>query len=169
MEKKTDYKVIDVMTLNPVRTGPDTTVSECVAIMKNSNVGSVLVFEANKLLGIITEWDITRKVVADNKDPQTTTVANVMTTNVTSINPNANLFEAVNLMAQLDVKHLPVLDNGEFMGFMTSNDILKIEPALFEILLDEIDLRESERKPLSGYEEEDAGQGLSYDVHDDDE
>lgn len=169
MENRTDYKVIDAMTLNPVRTGPDTTVSDCAAIMKNSNVGSVLVFEGNKLLGIITEWDITRKIVAEDKNPKETVVSQVMTTNVTSINPSSNLFEAITLMAQLDIKHLPVMDNGEFMGFLTSNDILKIEPALFEILLDEIELRESDRKPLLSYEDADAGQGLDYTTPEEDE
>lgn len=166
MEKKTEYKVIDAMTLNPVRTGPDTTILECAQIMKSTNVGSILIFEANKLLGILTEWDVTRKVVAENKDPKTTLASSIMTTNVTSINPSANLFEAINIMAQLDIKHLPVMDNGEFMGFMTSNDILKIEPALFEILLDEIELRESERKPLYDYEN-DSTESLDYDVSDD--
>jgi CBS domain-containing protein len=146
----TDFKVIDAMTTRPIQVTPDISVSECAKIMKENDVGSVLVLKDNKLYGILTEYDIIRKAVAEDKDAKQLKVSDIMSTNVHTIEPHVNLFEAIQMMTELDIKHLPVVNNGEFLGFLTGKDILKIEPALFEIVVQEFELREEERKPIFG-------------------
>lgn len=160
----TDFKVIDAMTRNPIKVSPETTVQACAKIFTESNVGSALVMKDEKLVGIVTSHDIVCKCVAKGFDATTVIVEDILCSNVTTIKPEANLFDAISTMAQLDIRHLPVVDeHGDFMGFLTSKDVLKIEPALFEILLDEYELREQERKPIAGQEITDP---LDYDVPD---
>ena len=144
----TNFKVIDAMTQNPVIISPEKSIQECAKLMSEQNVGSVVVMENGRLVGIITEFDIVQRAVAEGKNAQETTVKNMMSTSVHTIEPNVGLFDAINTMAQLDIRHLPVVNDGTFMGFLTAKDVLKIEPALFEILLDNIDLREEDRKPI---------------------
>lgn len=146
----TDFKVIDAMTTRPIQVMPETSVADCAKLMKEHDVGSMLVLEDNKLFGIITEYDIIRKAVAEDKDPKGLKVSEVMSTNVHTIEPHVNLFDAILLMTELDIRHLPVVNNGEFLGFLTAKDILKIEPALFEIVVQDFELREEERKPIFG-------------------
>jgi len=145
---ETDFKVIDAMTKNPIIVSPEISVQECAKMMNEKKVGSVVVMENTKLVGIVTEKDIVSKVVASGKDVKETKVQNIMCVDIVTIEPSAGLFDAINMMAELDIRHLPVSHNGEFMGFLTEKDILKIEPALFEILVDSIELREEYRKPI---------------------
>lgn len=149
----TNFKVIDAMTKSPVTVSPETTVQECANLMVTNNVGSLLVMENKLLSGIITEQDIVRKTVASNKDPNETHAKNIMAVNISTIEPHVDLFEAITTMAQLDIRHLPVIDEGEFVGFLTSKDILKIEPALFEIMADSYKIKDEAHKPLFESEE----------------
>jgi CBS domain-containing protein len=144
------FKVIDAMTTRPISVKPGTTLVECAKIMKDKNVGSVLVLEGKVLHGIVTEWDFVRKAIADELDIQKSTVDNIMCRSVQTIEPNVNLFDAIVIMTEMDIRHLPVVENGEFIGFLTSKDILKIEPALFDIIVEDFELREEERKPIFG-------------------
>lgn len=166
---ETEFKVIDAMTKNPVMVKPGTTVQECAKVMRDQNVGSLVVMEDNHLIGVLTEYDLVRKIVAEGKDITTTAVDTVMCRKIQTIDPNAKLFDAISMMAQLDIRHLPVVHEGEFFGFLTAKDILKIEPALFEILIDSEDLREEHRKPI--YKDEDSeyydNKQISYRADDD--
>jgi CBS domain-containing protein len=160
----TDFKVIDAMTRNPIKVSPETTIQECAKILKENNIGSSLVMEGQELVGIVTYHDIVCKAVVDGIDVKNTPVSDILCTNVTTIKPNVNLFDAISTMAQLNIRHLPVVDDKEgFMGFLTSKDVLKIEPALFEILLDEYELREQDRKLTTLQDTT-----LDYDVPDED-
>lgn len=146
----TDFKVIDAMTTKPIQVTSDTSIIECARLMKEHDVGSILVLEDKKLRGIITEHDIIRKAIAEDKEVRSMKASDIMSVNVYTIEPSANLFDAIQLMTELDIRHLPVVNNGEFMGFLTAKDILKIEPALFEIMVQDFELREEERKPVFG-------------------
>ncbi|MGM5484172.1 MAG: CBS domain-containing protein [Nanobdellota archaeon] len=158
----TDFKVYDAMTKKPVSIEPKTSIIECANIMKENDVGSVLVLEGKQFVGIITESDIIKKVVSSGKKLDDIKAENIMEVQVATIEPSANLFDAINTMAQLNIRHIPVVNDGEFIGFLTSKDILKIEPALFEILVDEYEIREAERKPLVNSRNE----NLDYNVED---
>ncbi len=147
---KTEFKVADAMTKSPITVTKDTGVVECAELMKNQDVGSVLVLENGKLEGIVTEWDIVRKAVASGKNPSDLKVSNIMCTNVQTIAPDVDLFDAMNMMTELNIRHLPVVHEGEFIGFLTEKDILKIEPALFDILVQSFSIKEEDSKPIFG-------------------
>jgi len=142
----TGLSVIDVMTKKPIRIPKNLTVRECARIMRDKDVGSILVVEGEDLLGLITESHIVERVVAEALDAETTTVQQVMTSQVITVSPEKDIRVAIELMRDHDVRHLPVLFEQKLVGFLTIKDVLKVQPQLFELLLDSIDLREEERK-----------------------
>ncbi|MBD3202943.1 CBS domain-containing protein [Candidatus Woesearchaeota archaeon] len=146
---KTGLKVIDAMTQEIISVDPDTSVKRCAEIMKKHHVGSVIVKENNNLLGIISEQDLVYKVIAKDKDTNEILAKDIMTDEPVTISPGKDIYDALVRMRDKNVRRLPVLDNGELIGFLTSKDVLKIEPQLFEILVDKIQLREEAKKPIS--------------------
>lgn len=152
---KTKYRVLDAMTLKPVVIHPDASLQEAAIFLKKYNVGSLLVKNGEReLLGIVTEWDFTRKAIANGMDFRNTKIRDIMTTDLITVNPNMDIFEALRLMNETNVRHLPVMENNKLVGFLTVKDILKIQPQLFELIIDKYELREEERKPIYGYDEE---------------
>ena len=151
---KTGYKVGDCMTLHPVTVSTDTTLKQCADIMKDKHVGSLLVEEKGKIVGIVTEQDMVRKGIAALLDPATTPISEIMESELMTISPEKDLYEAFILMRDHNIRHLPVLDKGKFVGFLTIKDILKIQPQLFEIMVEKFELREEARKKAHEEEEE---------------
>jgi len=141
------YKVADAMTVKPILVGSEITIEEAAKKMQIQKVGSLLVAEGTNLLGIITEKDLVDKVLAKSLDPKTTKAKDVMTRIVHSVGPNEDLSIAIKKMAKANVKRLPVLDKGKLVGFLTSKDVLAIQPDLFDILTERFHIRELDRKP----------------------
>lgn len=144
---KTGYQVCDAMTKKPVVVSADSTVEESAKVMNKHRVGSVLVNEENKLVGIITDQDIVRKVIAKGLHPKEAVVKKHMSKNLVTIAPEKDIFEAINLMANENVKQLPVMDGRKMIGIITQKDILKLEPELFDLLADKLEVKEEEHKP----------------------
>lgn len=145
---KTGYKVCDAMTLKPIMVKPNTSIVECAKMMAEHHVGSLLIGEGKNLLGIITEQDIVRKVVGKGLDVKKSSVVDFMEKRLITVSPDLDIFDALKIMTDYNIRHLPVKDDGHMIGFLTLKDILKIQPELFELLVDKIELRESERKPI---------------------
>jgi CBS domain-containing protein len=146
---KTGIKVSDAMTQQPIFIGPDQTLTDCSIIMKENHVGAVLVKESDKIIGICTEQDIVRKAVAERKDCSKVLIREVIDTNVKTISSDKDIFEAIVKMKDFNIRHLPVVDSqNKHVGLLTLKDILKIEPQLFDILVDAIELREEKNKPI---------------------
>ncbi len=143
---RTGYKVCDLMTLRPVSVDPSTPVDECSRIMAKNHVGSLLIRKGTRLLGLFTEKDIVRKVVASNRDPRKVSAKEVMKYRYPTITPEKDIYDAIVLMRDKNVRQLPVVDKKKIVGFLTGKDILKIQPQLFELLVDKIELREEDRK-----------------------
>jgi len=144
---KTGYVVGDCMTHRPIHISPDTTLAECAMLMKSKRIGSLLVKQGNDLKGIVTEQDLVRKAVASNTTPGNMTAAEVMVQDVITIAPEKDVFDALFEMREYDIRHLPVMEEKKCIGLITMKDILKIQPQLFEILVEKIRLREDDRKP----------------------
>ncbi|MBN2458928.1 CBS domain-containing protein [Candidatus Woesearchaeota archaeon] len=149
---KTGYKVGDAMTMQPVTIGKDTTLQQCAKLMNDKHVGSLLVEDKGKIIGIATEQDLVRKAMAALLDPASTPVEKIMETELITITPDKDIYEALILMRDYNIRHVPVLDKGKFVGFLTIKDILKIQPQLFEIIVEKFELREETRKPVFGAE-----------------
>ena len=144
---KTGYRVCDAMTKAPISISPETTIKECADVMSKERLGSLLVKKDSKLLGIITDQDIVRKIIAKGADPLTTRVDKHMEKNLVTISPEKDIFDAITLMANKNVKHLPVMDGNIMLGILTQKDILKIEPELFDLLVDKLEIKEEPHKP----------------------
>ncbi|KYK26162.1 hypothetical protein AYK26_00915 [Euryarchaeota archaeon SM23-78] len=150
---KTGYKVGDAMTKKPVTINEDTTLKKCADIMAGKHVGSLLIEKKGKIVGIVTEQDMVRKGMAKLLDPAKTPIKKIMETEILTVSPKKDIYDALKIMRDHNIRHLPVLDNDKFVGFLTIKDILKIEPQLFEIIVEKFELREEARKPVFGGDE----------------
>lgn len=135
----TGVKVGDAMSRNPLSTIPSTTVKQCCELMKDRKVGSILLKDGEALVGIVTERDVARRCVAVGKDPEQLTAGELSTEHVLTITSTEDIFYALQVMQDHDIRHLPVVDEGKLVGFITVKDVLKIQPDLFEILHEKIE------------------------------
>ncbi len=99
-------------------------VKEAAKIMHTKNIGSVFVKENKKFVGIITENDLSRKVVAANLDSETSKVSQVMTKPLVTLDCNEPIAIANQLMAQKKIRHLGVTKNGEIVGVLSVRDLV---------------------------------------------
>ena len=143
---KTGFLVCDAMTQRPISVEHNTTIVRCSEIMAENHVSTLIVKKSNQLVGLLTEKDIVRKVVAEALDPSKSIASEVAETNFPTISPEKDIYDAIILMRDKNVRHLPVMSKKSLVGFLTGKDILKIHPQLFEFLADKIELREWERK-----------------------
>lgn len=135
-EERGELKVSDVMTSSVVTVKPDETIVDAARKMAENKIGSVVVVDDKGIIiGILTEGDIVRRVVARGLDPSQTPVEAVMTKNPITIFEDADLAAAAELMREKGVGHLPVVnEEGRLVGIITRSDIVRIAPSLIEIL-----------------------------------
>ena len=117
--------VRDAMTPNPRTVGLGDSVVEAAQIMEKEDVGSVPVVDAdNILVGMITDRDIALRVVAAGRDPRSTTAGEVATTQVSPAYPDEPLDEALEQMASLQVRRLPVIEDDRVIGILAQADVV---------------------------------------------
>ena len=146
---KTGLKVLDAMTKTPVTVDSEAAVQKCARIMKDNMLGSIMVEKDGNLIGIVSEQDFVYKVICNNLSSAKTKVSDIMTTDVITIEPGCDIYEALIRMRDLNVRRLPVVVDGELVGILTQKDILKIQPQLFEIIVEKIKLRDESSKPIN--------------------
>jgi CBS domain-containing protein len=115
--------VREAMTENPRSISASASVVEAARLMREEDVGSLPITDDEKLVGMITDRDITTTVVAEASDPQSTSVGDVSSGDVISVGPNAELDEALQLMARHQVRRLPVVENDGLVGIVAQADI----------------------------------------------
>ena len=125
--------VKEAMKTNLAKVEPNMTVLDAAQLMKKRKIGNVLVVEKKQPIGILTESDILKKVVADGKNAKDILVKNVMSTPIIVIDPYVSLEEAMKTMGKCNVRRLPVIENNELIGIITQKDISMISPILHEI------------------------------------
>jgi len=103
---------------------PNATVFEAIQLMAEKNIGAVLVTEAGKLAGIISERDYTRKVVLKGKSSRTTPVKDVLTSQVIQVSPHHTIEECLRLMTDHHIRHLPVLEGDKVVGVVSIGDLV---------------------------------------------
>lgn len=127
--------VRDVMSKNVRVVRPDSSVKEVVATMNKFNIGSIVVVQGERPVGIITERDILRRVLEPGLALDTLTARQVMTSPVVTIDENASIDEASRLMVKKGVKKLLVTrNNDELVGILTFTDIVTKVPEMLTIL-----------------------------------
>jgi CBS domain-containing protein len=119
-------RIREVMTSNPSTIEPDRNIVEAARIMKQEDAGVVPVTENGRLTGMVTDRDIAIRVVAEGKNPQSTTVREVASTHLVTIDPQQDLDEALRLMAKHQVRRLPVVEeDGRLVGVVAQADVAR--------------------------------------------
>jgi len=117
-------KIKDAMTSEPCAIDADKPVAYAAKMMKDEDVGFAPIVEGDRLVGTLTDRDIAVKVVAVGMDPQTTLVREVAATDVVSVQPDQDFEEALRLMAQNQVRRLPVVEEGgKLVGVVAQGDV----------------------------------------------
>ena len=115
--------VRDAMTENPRSIGASASVVEAARLMRDEHIGSLPITDDEELVGMITDRDITTRVVAEAADPKMTSVGDVVSRDLISVEPDEDLEEAVQLMASHQVRRLPVVENGRLVGIVAQADV----------------------------------------------
>jgi CBS domain-containing protein len=119
--------VRDAMTKDPRSIGTSASVVDAARLMREEHIGSLPITDDEKLVGIITDRDITTRVVAEAADPRTTSVGAVYSRDLISVEPDRDLEEALQLMARHQVRRLPVVENGRLVGIVAQADVALTE------------------------------------------
>ncbi|MEB2837396.1 MAG: CBS domain-containing protein [Desulfurococcales archaeon] len=128
-----DVRVEDVMSSPPITISPRATVYQAARLMADSDIGSLIVVDENgSLLGIVTERDIVRKVVARALDPREVLIEEIMTRNPYYVTTDDSIVRAAEVMGEHGIGHLPVLDpeSLKVVGMISKRDIVRIAPDL---------------------------------------
>jgi CBS domain-containing protein len=119
--------VRDAMTEDPRSIGASASVVEAARLMREEHIGSLPITDDEQLLGMITDRDITTRVVAEAADPETTSVGDVYSRDLITVEPDTDLEEALALMARHQVRRLPVVENDRLVGIVAQADIALTE------------------------------------------
>ncbi|MES2205544.1 MAG: CBS domain-containing protein [Pseudomonadota bacterium] len=116
----------------PLTCDSNISVSKAASLMKQYGVGAVMVVENDLLIGIFTERDALFRVLAEERDPHTTYLNEVMTASPQMISPDKPLGHALHMMFEGGFRHVPVVQNGKVVGMVSSRDALGTEIINFE-------------------------------------
>ena len=120
--------VKDVMTKDIITIDSNHTLLDAYKKYRDNKVGSLIVVDSDKCIGIVTERDLIEKAI--DKDIKTTMVKEIMSTNVKTISQFDNIETASKMMHKFNIKKLPVFDNDNITGIITINDIVHTKPEL---------------------------------------
>jgi CBS domain-containing protein len=104
--------------------GPEATVFEAIQLMAEKNIGALLVTDKNRLIGILSERDYTRKVALRGKSSKQTAVKEILSGQVIHVSPSHTVEECMRLMTDHRVRHLPVLDKDRILGVVSIGDLV---------------------------------------------
>lgn len=104
---------------------PDSSVYDALEKLEDHNLGSLIVVENGKLIGVFTERDYARKVILKGRSSRETTVGDIMTEHTASVNLNTSIEDCMSLMTNKFIRHLPVINGGELVGVVSIGDIVK--------------------------------------------
>tara|TARA_Y100000310_G_C20609720_1_gene777377 strand:+ start:963 stop:1400 length:438 start_codon:yes stop_codon:yes gene_type:complete len=131
---ETGYTVDQVMTRDVLTASPTSNIIDCAKLMAEKELGSTVILDEGKVIGILTEQDLARKVLALSIDPHTTNVEDVMTKDVSTIAPEQDVYYAMVQMGQNKIKHLPVIKDNKLQGIISFKDVIKIQPDLIDLI-----------------------------------
>ena len=104
---------------------PAATVFQAIALMSEKGVGALLVMAGPRLLGIISERDYTRKVILQGRSSRETRVEEIMTSHVVAANPEISVEDAMRLMTEKHIRHLPIVEDDAVIGVVSIGDLVK--------------------------------------------
>jgi len=127
-------KVDDVMIEDVITVDSDATVMEAVELMNKHEIGCLIVTRKGKAVGIVTERDFLRRVLAESRDPKKTRVRQIMSKPLIFGEPDMDIEDAARLMFRKKIKKLPVVENGRLLGLVTLTDLARFQPQIMKLL-----------------------------------
>ncbi|MEM2103495.1 MAG: CBS domain-containing protein [Candidatus Bathyarchaeia archaeon] len=127
-------KVEDVMVREVIIIDENSTVKEAAEVMNKFEIGCLIAVRKGKAVGIITERDLLKRVVAEARDVNVTRVKDVMSSPLVVVEPSLSLDEAVKLMFQMKIKKLPVVEGKRVVGLVSLTDVARFHPKMMSML-----------------------------------
>ena len=121
---KTVAELLRVKPSRVVSVRPEQTVLEAIKVLAQENIGAAIVMSGDRIAGILSERDYTRKVVLKGRSSDTTRVEEIMTPNVIVVSPRTSGRECMQLMTEKNIRHLPVVEEGRVIGMVSIRDIV---------------------------------------------
>ena len=118
-------KVREVMTSNPETCPADASVVEAARAMAQHDVGPIPVVDGERIVGLLTDRDIVVRVVAKGLDPQSTTVSEIASSDLSTVSPDEDLDRALTLLAERQVRRLPVVEGDKLVGILAQADVAR--------------------------------------------
>ncbi len=131
-----EITVEDAMTKKLVKVCPDDSVIDVAKKMYEKDIGSMLVCDDKKLIGLITSEDLVKRIIVPNKDANKLKAKDVMSKSLVTTSSDEDLAEAIRIMIDKGVQRLPVVDGQKLVGILTDGDILRMAPHLVESLVE---------------------------------
>lgn len=138
----TGIKVEDAMVTGVITARPSQTILEVSKIMKEKDVGSVIVCEGDNPIGIVTREDIVNKVVAEDKTSSKIMTKDIMNKNLVTCSPDCDIADAARLMSKNKYERIPVVLMGKLVGIISAREIAKVAPAVIEIMTEHLRIEE---------------------------
>lgn len=123
----------DIMVTKVVTTTKNSTLEEAVKLMNDHEIGCLVVTENKKAIGILTERDLLKRVLAKSPNLKRIRVEEAMSTPLISVEPTVEIGDASKLMFEKNIKKMPIIGKGELLGLVTLTDILRIQPQLIKM------------------------------------
>jgi len=133
-ESGVSLKVEDVMVKEVITIDENATVKEAADVMNKFEIGCLIAVRKGKAMGIMTERDLLKRVIAEAKEANKTKVKNIMSSPLVVVEPSMDLEEAVRLMFQMKIKKLAVIDGKRLVGLVSLTDIARFQPQMIKIV-----------------------------------
>ena len=130
---KARVPIVEIMSTTPITIPVDATVAEAATLMRDKHVGSLVVVQDGRPAGIVTERDVVTKVAAADRSSRATSVREIMSAPLVAVHPHQEVAEAAKVMAARKIRRLPVIREGQLVGLLTVNDIIRVWPQLIEV------------------------------------
>lgn len=144
--------ISSLMKTEMITVKPGDSVADAARTMSQNHVGAVLVVEGGVMQGILSERDVVSRVVALGKDPDATLVSEVATAEVVAVDVGTRVRKCAEMQFALDVRHLPVTENGKPVGILSSRDFLAYVAGGLERIIDKLDYEETLGEGVDPYD-----------------
>lgn len=141
----TGIKVKDAMVSRVVTARPSQTVFEGSKLMRKEGVGSLIICEGNKPIGIVTREDIVDKITAKDLQASKMTLKNIMSSSLIYCAPDCDISEAARMMSRYKYERIPVVSMGKLIGIISTREIAKVAPAALEIATEHLRIEVPEK------------------------
>ncbi len=133
-ETSLSLKAEDVMVKEVITIDERVTVKEAAEVMNKFEIGCLIAVRKRKAVGIVTERDLLKRVIAEARNTTRTTVKDIMSSPLVVVEPGKDLEETIRLMFQMKIKKLPVVDGKRLVGLISLTDIARFQPQMIKIL-----------------------------------